>query len=267
MSFTVDDFQDLLRLLAEHPEWQAELRRHVLTGELLTLPALMRQLTERVDRLAATQEDMAAQLRALAERVDGLAERVDSLAAQLQALTERVDRLAATQELMAAQLQVLAEAQVRVEGRLKTVDDKLAAVQGETLELRYARRAGAYFSPIARRLRVIDPGRLADQLDDAVDAGQLTEQERAAILAADLVLMGVRRADQADTYIVVEVSAGVGVSDVARAMERARLLEKLGQPAVPAVAGERIDAESEALAQARGVWQVLDGHVTPPGQL
>jgi len=39
MPFTVEDFQDLIRLLAQHPEWQAELRLHVLSDELLELPA------------------------------------------------------------------------------------------------------------------------------------------------------------------------------------------------------------------------------------
>jgi hypothetical protein len=238
MSFTVDDFQDLLRLLADHPEWQAELRRHVLTDELLGLPAVVRQLAERVDRLAEAQEQTAGQLKLLAE----------------------------AQQQTAVQLQAVAEAQRHTEVRLKMLDDSFAALNGDMLELRYARRAGAYFSPLARRLRVLDPARLADQLDDAVEAGRLTDQERAAILAADLVLTGVRRADQAEIYLVAEVSVGIGVSQVARAMERARLLAKLGHPAVPVVAGERIDAESEALARARGVWQVLDGHVTPPGQ-
>ncbi len=46
MPFTVRDFPDLLRLLEQHPEWQAELRRQVLTEELLELPALVRRLTE-----------------------------------------------------------------------------------------------------------------------------------------------------------------------------------------------------------------------------
>jgi len=52
MAFTVEDFQDLLRLLEDHPQWQVELRRRLLTDELLELPALVRQLAERGDVLA-----------------------------------------------------------------------------------------------------------------------------------------------------------------------------------------------------------------------
>src|SRR5262249_53375088 len=135
---------------------------------------------------------------------------------------------------------------------------------GKMLESQYRERAGAYFSPLARRLRVLDPARLADQLDDAVDAGQLTPAERTAVLQADLVLAGVRRDDQAAIYIVVKVSAGIGPHDVERAAQRARLLAKLGQPVLPIVAGERISPEVEAQARLAGVWQVLDGHTVPP---
>src|SRR5262249_7034719 len=119
--FTVDDFGDLLRLLDQHPEWRSELRRHVLTDELLELPALMRQLGERVDRLAQTQERTAEQLSALTARVDALTE--------AQARTEaRVDALAAAQARIEARLEELAAAQARTEARL----EELAAAQVRT---------------------------------------------------------------------------------------------------------------------------------------
>ena len=92
----------------------------------------------------------------------------------------------------------------------------------------------------------------------------MTEAERQAVLHADLVLSGQRREDGADAYFVVEVSVGVGVGDVTRAAERAGSLTKLGRPAVPVVAGEWINPEAIAAAQAYGVWQVLDGRATPP---
>jgi hypothetical protein len=41
MAFSVEDFQDLIRLLQERPEWRADLRRLVLTDELLALPELV----------------------------------------------------------------------------------------------------------------------------------------------------------------------------------------------------------------------------------
>ena len=46
MAFTVDDFQDLVSLLEQRPEWRGELRRLVLTEELLGLPAIVAGLAE-----------------------------------------------------------------------------------------------------------------------------------------------------------------------------------------------------------------------------
>jgi hypothetical protein len=44
MAFTVDDFHDLVRLLQARPDWKQDLRRLVLTDELLDLPGIVRDL-------------------------------------------------------------------------------------------------------------------------------------------------------------------------------------------------------------------------------
>jgi hypothetical protein len=69
MAFTVDDFQDLIRLLGERPEWRAELRKHVLSDELLELPAIVRQLAERMDQLVETQARTERQIGSMLGRI------------------------------------------------------------------------------------------------------------------------------------------------------------------------------------------------------
>ena len=56
MAFTVEDFHDLIRLLEQHPDWNRELRRMVLSAELLSLPDLVRELGEKIAALTAAQE-------------------------------------------------------------------------------------------------------------------------------------------------------------------------------------------------------------------
>ncbi len=59
MSFTVAEFHDLVRLVEERPEWRAELRRLVLTEELLALPeqvAHLRRDTEQGFQQLATAQ-------------------------------------------------------------------------------------------------------------------------------------------------------------------------------------------------------------------
>ena len=92
----------------------------------------------------------------------------------------------------------------------------------------------------------------------------LTEPERAALLLADIVLVGQRHEDRQEVFLLVEVSGGIGPYDVQRAADRAVVLAKLGRPALPIVAGEWITEDGANLARKRGVWQVLDDQVVPP---
>lgn len=46
MSFGASDFHELVSLLEQHPEWRSELRRLLLSDEILTLPDLVRELAE-----------------------------------------------------------------------------------------------------------------------------------------------------------------------------------------------------------------------------
>jgi len=49
--YTIRNFYDLLCALRENPDWLEELRRLILTEELLNLPKAVRELIERFDRL------------------------------------------------------------------------------------------------------------------------------------------------------------------------------------------------------------------------
>jgi hypothetical protein len=44
----IKDFHDIIRLLETYPEWRADLRRLVLTDDLLALPNQMARLTAQV---------------------------------------------------------------------------------------------------------------------------------------------------------------------------------------------------------------------------
>ncbi|MBI4493373.1 MAG: hypothetical protein HY690_11350, partial [Chloroflexi bacterium] len=197
----------------------------------------------------------------------------------LATLTARVDALAEAQARTEQQLATLTEAQARTEQRVATlgsaltdltrsVEDLRGRFQGAEVERQYQQHAPAYFGRFARGLRIVDKSDLADLLDDA----GVSEEERLEVLVADLVLVGRRREDGRSIYLVVEISAGVGRSDVERADRRARILrdamQRLGRQEIAAiaiVAGQSIDTPARALATERGVWQVRDGHVTAPG--
>jgi hypothetical protein len=256
VAFTVGDFHDLIELLAQHPEWRAELRRYVLSDDLIELPVLVRQLVETQARAEARLEGVEARLERLEATVQALAEAQTRAEARLEGVEARLERVEARLEGVESRLG-------RIDVSLGRLDDRVGHLDGKMFELTFSRRGPGQLSSMARRLRIIESGPLADLLDDAIDEGQLTTEERETIMLADVVLAG-RRSDGQDVYLLAELSVGVGVHDVERAVERAALLEKLGRPVMPVVAGDRITPEAAVLARDRGVWYAQGGRVTAP---
>ncbi len=215
MTFTVKDFRDLAQILETHPEWQQELRRLVLTDELLSLPEIVRDLARAQQRTE---------------------ERLQSLIESVQILTRRVEGLT----------------------------DDVGSLKEFALEQKYRENAPAYFGgPTFRRVRALPTYEVANLLEEAIERGDLTWEERQDILNADLVVRG-QPPDREETHLVVEISWGVGASDVTRASRRARKLRKVVKQALPAVAGKFIITEAESMAEQMKVVQVTDGRVVWP---
>jgi hypothetical protein len=158
----------------------------------------------------------------------------------------------------------LAAAQQRTEQRIGRLQDDVGDVKGIVLEERYHRRASSYFSRLVRRSHVVAGNELTALLEEAVTRGALSEEATDEIMWADVVVQGQRREDGAEVYLVVEVSWGVGTSDVERAVRRAALLAQAGVQTLPVVAGDHIIDEAAELCRAMQVWQVLDGRVISP---
>ncbi len=72
MPFTADEFHDLIRLVEAHPEWRAELRRLVLTDELLALPEQVGVLTEQMTVLTIQVTALARSVQTLTDDVGAL---------------------------------------------------------------------------------------------------------------------------------------------------------------------------------------------------
>jgi hypothetical protein len=183
---------------------------------------------------------------------------MDELTLSVDELTQGVAQLVVRMDTLTQRMEQLAETQLRM-------GSDLERLKGSDLERRYRERAHAYFSRLLRRTHVLSGNELSRLLDEAVLQGQLTEEEADDVLQADVVVRGRRREDRAEVYLVVEVSWGVGLSDVQRASERAALLARTGLRTLPVVAGFWVTPEAQEPARALQVWQVTDGRVAPPG--
>ncbi len=248
MPFTVEEFRDLVRLLEERPEWREELRRLVLTSELLALP-------EQIAELRARSEQQFQELIAAQQRTDA---RVDALAAAQQRTEEEVRGLAQALRRTEGQVTLLTQA-------MQTLTNDVGELKGKSLEADYRTKGPAYFSRVVRRPHVLTADELTTLVEDARDNRVLLEFETQEIYEANVIVRGRRLEDGTAVYLLVEVSWGVGRHDVERAAQRAALLARLGTPVIPVVAGKRITTATARLAQRQQVWQLTNGRAVAPG--
>jgi len=283
MAFTIDDFKDLVELLNVHPEWRGELRRLVLTDELLELPAIVRDLAEaqkctelRVEELAEAQKRTELRVEELAEaqkrtelRVEELAEaqkrtelRVEELAEAQKRTELRVEELAAAHaEMQRVQNQILQQLG-RLAEDMANVKEDLADVKGYVLEQRYRTHAAAYFGTRYRNLRVIEPANLR-RVEEAYSEGQFTPREWRSLNKLDALMRGTVGigSSKREELLALEVSWIIDTDDVELAHERANLLRRLGYAVRAGVGGHDILESARNRARQLNVLAALDGNM------
>ena len=288
MAFTVNDLNDLLRILREQPEWLAEVRRVVLTDELLKLPDLVRELVEaqrRTDeRLAEFQQRIERQIAEFQQRIERqmaefqqrierqmaefqqrierqMAEFQQRIEQQMAEFQQRIERqMAEFQQRTDQRFAELAEAQRRTDERLaefqQRTEEQIGELKGTLLEMDYRAKVGAIFGSRLKKPKVVDAGDMWDVLRDRLD-----EEEIRQIVALDLIVRGrlLPPQGEGELWLAVEVSYIVDQNDVMRAAARAALLRKAGLPAIPVAAGKRLTQGASALATESRVVLVQDG--------
>lgn len=233
MAFTVNDFEDLIGLLAEHPEWRERLRPLVVGEELVGVPG-------RLDRIEANLEAVTVRLDRLTERVDQLTMRVDQL-------TMRVDQLtAAVQQLVV---------------RADRADGRLGNIEGLLLESRYDRNLDNWLGAYAARPQLVS-FRVLDKVTEAIRAGEISPGQISRLRDLDLLVRG-GSPDSAgeDLLLAVEISNSIDKDDLRRAKEAAEILQRVGYRARAVVGGYRIHPAAEA--DAAGLDVVVDLHRPP----
>ncbi len=262
--------QSFLRLLRTDKEFYEEVRRTILTDELLNLPALVRELIQAVRESAERTDRQIAQLTenlgVLTARVDRLTEdvrvltaRVDQLTEDVRVLTARVDQLTEDMRVLTARVDQLTLQVSRLTGHVGRLADEV----GGLLEIKYRQHPYGYFGGILRRARWVTGDELEDLLETALQAGRITETEMQVLRVTDVIVRGLR--EGRTVWLTVEISGTIDRDDVQRALERAVLLARcVPDEVLPVVAGMSCPEEVREGALRTGVWVVQDGQVFAP---
>jgi len=229
--YEIHTFEDLLNVLKAEPMWLEELRKLILTSDLLKLP-------ERFEEFV--QKDF----KELKERVDGIEHEMIGLKDRVEKIDERLTKVESDVEVLKEDV--------------RTLKNDVAELKGSDFERKVRENAPAYLGKLIRKCKVLDKGIIADQLDEALDAGRITEEEREEALSVDLVAEGYLRVEpQKKVLVVAEVSVKADKVDVERAHKRSKLVEKaFGRSTIPAVIGKKYTAGAKNKAKELQIYLV-----------
>ena len=235
--------QDFLRLLREDAEFKSEVRRAVLTDELLNLPEMFAQMSVRMDGMSVRMDGMSV-------RMDEMSERIAQNGEQIARNTEQIAQLVAQMAEMNAQM--------------ARAENDIAVLKGDVLELKMVNRVVPFISDkLELRAGFIVKGgqptetsaEFDDSVYDAYRGGAVNRRERARINATDLIMTAVSRKSGARVYVAVEASFVIDVRDVSRARDSADILARAFPDAEThsVVYGRSVNAGGREEADRRGV--------------
>ena len=220
MTTPINNFQDILDAMERDPALRDALRRHILTDELLQMPARLVRIEEDISTL---KEDVSS----LKEGQARLEEDVDSLKQGQARLEEGQARLEGdVKTLKEGQVQLTTEVR-EMRQELSTTGRRVSNITGRDYEAhvaefihRHLRRNLATNASVFATQR--DRINLTELLDQAEIQGRIQHEHTDNLNRADLVLT----VDDSTEYVLAEISITIRQDDIDRAAERAGLLAR-----------------------------------------
>jgi exonuclease VII small subunit len=279
MSLIINNFSDLLKIVETHPEWRRKLVKALfpevdLPKALQELAATGQRNEVTLERLAETVARLEANQERLIKSYERLAETVARLEANQERLTDIVERLDTRVARLETDVAGLKTDVAGMKTDMKEVRHTQRDLKESSFERYYRDKATSIFGWYVKRGRDMTD-EIADRMQDAEAAGQISEDEFIQVLAADLLWGGQLRrpvssvAEQAESgmrkaeqvILVVETSWLAEVTDVERAVARATTLRKIELRALPVVAGREWTQEAIEAAHQQGAVIAADGRV------
>ncbi len=226
--YEIRTFGDFIRVLLFKPEWLEFLRSIILTHELIELPRVFQEFLEK-------------EFRPLKEDVRVLKEDVRELKV-------RVDKLEQDVEVLKRDVEILKKDMAYIKG-------EFGRFKGSDFERKICERYYAYFGRALKKLKRIQMEEILPLLDEAEEAGLITEDEADEIRRLDLILQGVIKSTGKKVVLAVEVSYSLYGDDLERALRRANFLAALlKEEVIPTLVC--VEAQEELIKEAdeKGIY-------------
>ncbi len=266
---TINDINDLFRILRDNPEWRDQLRSVLLTQEILELPAALAALTQEVREFIAEQRAINQEQKrtndAIFARLDRIEQDVAEAKADIKDL--KSDMVEAKSDIKDLKTTV-----GHLVGTVNRMDGTVSQLVGDWAERKvhanidnmlHQRQRGLRSLVILKSVNQHLNTDLSDELADAADEGLITPEEMEALRSIDLITRA-RLKDTGETiYHAVEVSVTVDNHDVQRAIARADILSRATKTkTIPVVVGGSIIPAAADLAHQSGALAIATSRLS-----
>lgn len=270
---TISSSADLIRLLESDEGFRRDVRRWVLTDELLAVPGTLNALQESQKRMEDLLAHVVERQDAMEKRHDAFERRMDAFSERMDAFSERMDMFSERMDMFSEHIDAIVEEMRTMNRRVGVLEGRVGDLWGRDLERELARDfrrvATRYFGAVRARVSwsvfvgggVQGDSRVAEfeaNVEKAEDAGVIGFAEGDELFRADFVGHGYIRPEYSKIWFLAEASAAINLDDVERARDRAEILRKVEDGDVePFVYGYRIIPDAEREAQRSKVTVVL----------
>ena len=228
--------QDVIRWIQEDPEAKEELRRILLTEELLNLP-------QRFDRLVEVTEQNSRDIARLYELAEQNTQLAEQNSREIIKLVGEIGNLVKVVEQQGQNIGMLRGFALE------------AVLQGRAISLLSGRlklrRGRVMRGPVMLEIN----HQFEDAVDGATDTGVITEEQNRRIFNTDLIARAIDSATGDVVYVAAEASFTVEPQDIQRANESARALSLVfpSNDVRTAVFGTAISIQDSDWAKQQGV--------------
>jgi len=260
--YIIKEFEDLLNLLRERPDYLEKLRMLILTTELLELPVKFEEFRKEVNqrfeesdrkfeafrsevnqRFEEADRKFEAFRNEVNQRFDEVDRRFEESDKKLEAFKNEVNQRF---DEVDKRFEKLEKGQEEIKKTLKRHEISIQELKGWQLEHKVRTNICAYLGRYIRKCRIKDKSEIADELDEYVERNIISESERDEVLLLDILVIGISKRTNEEIYIAVEVSYKIGDYDVERAIKRMEILKRIYKKEVIAVIiGKEISDKTE----------------------
>ncbi|WP_201763802.1 hypothetical protein [Thermodesulfobacterium geofontis] len=215
-------FADIIRALREHPEWLEELRKIILTTELIELPKKFEEMLVRMEKLE-----------------------------------KKVDKIEKDVEILKQDVAILKQDVAVLKQDVAYLKGEFGRFKGKEFERTIRERYYAYFGRILRKSKLIPFEEIIPLLETAEEEKIITEDQKVSALQLDLLIKGEIKKVKKEVYLAIEVSYSLQEDDIERAIERAGILAYvLKSEVIPTIVAVEIKEEIQKSAEDKGAFVI-----------